>query len=55
MFSELEKGSRIKGEIRHITDFGAFVDIGGVDGLIHISELSWGRVEHPTEVVNVGI
>ncbi len=54
LFSKLEKGSRIKGEVRHITNFGAFVDIGGVDGLIHISELSWGRIKHPTEVVNVG-
>ncbi len=54
LFSELEIGGRIEGEVRHITNFGAFVDIGGVDGLIHISELSWGRVEHPTEVVNVG-
>ncbi len=54
LFSRLEKGLRIEGEIKRITNFGAFVDIGGVDGLIHISELSWGRVKHPTEVVNVG-
>ncbi|MDI9475899.1 MAG: 30S ribosomal protein S1 [Natronincolaceae bacterium] len=54
LFSKLEKGSRIKGEVKRITNFGAFVDIGGVDGLIHISELSWGRVKHPTEVVNIG-
>ncbi|HZK56897.1 MAG TPA: 30S ribosomal protein S1 [Clostridia bacterium] len=54
LFSKLEKGSHIQGEVKRITNFGAFVDIGGVDGLIHISELSWGRVKHPTEVVNVG-
>lgn len=54
LFARLEKGMRIQGEVKRITDFGAFVDIGGVDGLIHISELSWGRVNHPTEVVNVG-
>lgn len=53
LFSRLEKGMRIEGEVKRITDFGAFVDLGGVDGLIHISELAWGRVEHPTEVVNV--
>ncbi len=54
LFSKLEKGMHIKGEVKRITDFGAFVDIGGIDGLVHISELSWGRVKHPKEVVNVG-
>lgn len=54
LFSKLEKGMRIKGEVKRITDFGAFIDIGGIDGLVHISELSWGRIKHPTEVVNVG-
>jgi len=44
----------IVGEVKRITNFGVFVDIGGVDGLIHISELSWGRVSHPNEVVKVG-
>lgn len=44
----------IEGEVKRITNFGVFVDIGGVDGLIHISELSWGRVSHPNEVVKVG-
>ncbi len=42
------------GTVRNLTDFGAFVDIGGVDGLVHISELSWNRIKHPSEVVNVG-
>jgi len=44
----------VEGEVKRITNFGVFVDIGGVDGLIHISELSWGRVSHPNEVVKVG-
>ncbi len=42
------------GTVRNLTDFGAFVDVGGVDGLVHISELSWNRIKHPSEVVNVG-
>lgn len=54
LFSKLEKGMRIKGEIKRITDFGAFIDIGGIDGLVHISELSWGRIKHPEEVVSIG-
>lgn len=54
LWESMEKGKRFDGEVKRITDFGAFVDIGGVDGLIHISDLSWGRVKHPTEVVEVG-
>lgn len=54
LFSKLEKGSHIRGEVKRITNFGAFVDIGGIDGLIHISELSWGRIKHPSEVVKPG-
>jgi len=50
----LEIGSTIPGVVRRLTDFGAFVDIGGVDGLVHISEVSWERVEHPKEVLKVG-
>ena len=42
------------GIVRRLTDFGAFVDIGGVDGLIHITDLSWGRVKHPSDVVKPG-
>jgi ribosomal protein S1/(E)-4-hydroxy-3-methyl-but-2-enyl pyrophosphate reductase len=53
LWETIEKGKLVEGEVKRITDFGAFVDIGGVDGLIHISDLSWGRVKHPTEVVNV--
>ena len=49
LFSTLTRGKIVSGEITNITDFGVFVDLGGVEGLIHISELSWGRVEHPRE------
>ncbi|PHS36632.1 MAG: 30S ribosomal protein S1 [Alkaliphilus sp.] len=51
---KLEKGQRIKGKVRNIVSFGAFVDIGGIDGLIYISELSWSRIKHPSEILNVG-
>ena len=54
LFSKLDKGMQISGEVKRITDFGAFVDIGGIDGLVHISDLSWGRVKHPSEVVTIG-
>jgi 4-hydroxy-3-methylbut-2-enyl diphosphate reductase len=50
----LEVGSIIHGVVRRLTNFGAFVDVGGIDGLVHISEISWERVEHPQEVVKVG-
>ncbi len=54
LFDELEEGTCIPGAITTLTDFGAFVDLGGMEGLIHISELSWGRVDHPSDVVSVG-
>ncbi|HHY13169.1 MAG TPA: bifunctional 4-hydroxy-3-methylbut-2-enyl diphosphate reductase/30S ribosomal protein S1, partial [Thermoanaerobacterales bacterium] len=50
----IKEGQIIKGKVQRLTDFGVFVDIGGVDGLVHISELSWGRVNHPSEVVKEG-
>lgn len=53
-WESIEEGQIIKGKVQRLTDFGAFVDVGGVDGLIHISELSWGRVNHPSEVVKEG-
>lgn len=53
-WSTVKLNEVIEGEVKRITNFGVFVDIGGVDGLIHISELSWGRVSHPNEVVKVG-
>ena len=54
LFSEIFPGKRVCGVVTNITEFGVFVDLGGVEGLIHVSELSWGRVRHPTEVANVG-
>ncbi len=54
LLEKLEKGQVIKGTISSIVDFGAFVDLGGVDGLIHISEISWEHINHPSEVVSVG-
>jgi len=54
ILSKLQKGMRLKGTVSSIVDFGAFVDLGGIDGLIHISELSWNHVNHPSEVVKVG-
>ena len=54
VLSKLAKGMRLKGTVSSIVDFGAFVDLGGIDGLVHISELSWSHVNHPSEVVKVG-
>lgn len=53
-WEKLEVGAKLTGTVRRLTDFGAFVDIGGVDGLIHITDLSWGRVKHPSDVVKPG-
>lgn len=53
-WSTIEEGQTIKGVVKSITNFGVFVDIGGVDGLVHITELSWKHIKHPSEVVNVG-
>ncbi|MBQ2699672.1 MAG: S1 RNA-binding domain-containing protein, partial [Clostridia bacterium] len=50
-WAKLAEGETITGIVRRLTDFGAFVDVGGVDGLIHITDLSWGRIKHPSEVV----
>ncbi len=54
VFSTIEEGQKLTGEVKRLTDFGAFVDIGGIDGLVHISELSWSRIKHPSEVVKPG-
>jgi len=54
LFNEIYPGKRVCGVVTNITEFGVFVDLGGVEGLIHVSELSWGRVRHPTEVATVG-
>jgi 4-hydroxy-3-methylbut-2-enyl diphosphate reductase len=53
-YNQFEPGQTVKGIIRRIADFGAFTDIGGVDGLIHVTDLSWGRIKHPSDVVKVG-
>ena len=54
LLANLQENQVVKGIVRRLTQFGAFVDIGGVDGLLHISEMSWHRINHPSEVVNVG-
>lgn len=54
LFTILREGSLVSGTVTNVTDFGVFVDLGGVEGLIHVSELSWGRVQHPSDVVRVG-
>ena len=53
-WTNIEEGQILKGRVQRIANFGAFVDLGGVDGLLHISEMGWGRVKQPTDVVNVG-
>ncbi len=50
----LEEGIILEGSVKNITDYGAFVDLGGIDGLLHITDMSWGRISHPSEVINVG-
>ncbi len=54
LFGALQSGQQVQGVVTNITDFGVFVDLGGVEGLIHISELSWGRVSHPMQIVKMG-
>ena len=51
--AKLEKGQVLEGTVKNITDFGVFIDLGGVDGLLHITDISWGRIEHPREVLNL--
>ena len=53
LFKELEVGSILEGRVKNITDFGVFIDLGGIDGLLHITDLSWGRVNHPSEVLEM--
>ena len=54
LMKELETGQVRHGVVKNITDFGAFIDLGGVDGLLHVTDMSWGRVSHPTEMVQIG-
>lgn len=54
LLQNLEEGDEVKGIVKNLTDYGAFVDLGGVDGLLHITDMAWKRVKHPSEIVNVG-
>ena len=54
LFEKISEGDTVVGTVKNVTDFGAFIDLGGVDGLLHISEMSWGRVENPKKVFTVG-
>ncbi|MEG2204784.1 MAG: S1 RNA-binding domain-containing protein, partial [Oscillospiraceae bacterium] len=53
-WNEVEVGKHYQGMVKSLTDYGAFIDLGGVDGMAHISELSWGKIRHPSQVVKVG-
>lgn len=54
LLGNIQEGQEVKGIVKNLTDYGAFVDLGGVDGLLHITDMSWKRVKHPSEIVNVG-
>jgi small subunit ribosomal protein S1 len=54
LLAELEEGQELEGVVKNITDFGVFVDLGGIDGLLHITDMSWGRISHPSELVAIG-
>ena len=54
LLANLQEGQSVKGIVKNLTDYGAFVDLGGVDGLLHITDMSWKRIKHPSEIVNVG-
>ena len=54
LLENLQEGQEVKGLVKNLTDYGAFVDLGGVDGLLHITDMAWRRIRHPSEMVNVG-
>ena len=54
LFEKLTEGAVVKGVVKNITDFGAFIDLGGIDGLLHITDMSWSRIKHPTDVLALG-
>ena len=54
LLASLQEGQRMKGIVKNLTDYGAFVDLGGIDGLLHITDMAWRRIRHPSEMVNVG-
>ncbi len=53
-YSEIQEGETVRGTVRSLADYGAFVDIGGVDGLLHVAEISWSRVNKPSDLLSVG-
>ena len=54
LLSKIAEGQLVEGTVKNVTDFGAFIDLGGLDGLLHISEMSWGRIDHPKKMFKVG-
>ena len=54
VFSQLSKGKKVKGQVKSLTNFGAFVDIGGIEGLLHVSDISWGKLNHPSAILQTG-
>jgi len=54
IIDQIKEGAVVTGTVKNITDYGAFIDLGGVDGLLHITDMSWGRIKHPSEIMNVG-
>ena len=54
LFATIEEGSTIDGTVKNLTDYGAFIDLGGIDGLLHITDITWKRINHPSEVLNIG-
>ena len=54
LVQNLEEGQIVDGVVKNITDYGAFVDLGGIDGLLHVTDMAWRRVNHPTEILNIG-
>ncbi len=54
LFATIEEGSTVEGTVKNLTDYGAFIDLGGIDGLLHITDITWKRINHPSEVLNIG-
>src|SRR5690606_32571436 len=54
ILSQIQEGMIVKGIVKNITDYGAFIDLGGIDGLLHITDMSWGRVKHPSNLLGIG-
>ena len=54
LLSDISEGDKLKGNVKNITDYGVFVDLGGLDGLVHVTDLSWERVNHPSEMFQIG-